>query len=135
MAAVGVEGARVSYEAAIRRSRGRRATASNDEVGHYAKQILNLDVAHRAHTYTGPRVAEALDCTQDRPRKEYGHTDDRRHVRGCRSVGRVVLDKLARFKSNPSRRGRESLWTATKGQPERILDELFCISGERAPNI
>lgn len=37
---------------------------------------------------------------------------------GCTSVGRVVLDKLARFKSNPRRKGWESL----EGGGRRVVE-------------
>lgn len=69
------------------------------------------------HTSAHPCVGkEARDCTQFRLQEEYGHTDGRRHASGfVQSVGRVALDKLARFKSNLNQKGRESLWTATEG--------------------
>lgn len=93
------------------------------------------------HLYTYLCGKEARDCTQFRLQKEYGHTDGRRHASGAvvQSVGRVVLDKLARFKSNLSRKGRESLWTATEGggqQLEGYSTSCFALlAGARAPNI
>lgn len=67
--------------------------------------------------------------------------DGRRHASGAvvQSVGRVVLDKLARFKSNLSRKGRESLWTATEGRGQQLegysTSCFALLAGARAPNI
>lgn len=69
-AAVGVEGTRGSNEPAIRRSRV--DDEHGDRVGHYAKQILNLDAAHCGpHKHTRARI---------HPRRTYAfartHTDN-----------------------------------------------------------
>lgn len=50
-------------------------------------------------------------------------------------MGRVVLDKLARFKSNPSREKGGNRYVEGKRERETArgtLYELFCISGSRS---